>query len=109
MLDILVQFDLFGKLIQVSIDQDTDVAASLCLIQKLRMRSLSSSDHRCKKLELCTLRQRHDVIHHLVYCLLFNLLTALRTVRDSDSCVQQTKIIINLRHSSYGRTRISVC
>ena len=109
MFDVLVQFDLFGKFIHISVDQDADISASLRLIQKFRMGSLASSDYRCKKLDLGSLRQGHDVVYHLVYGLFLDLFAALRTVRDSDSCVQQTEIIVDLSYCSYGRSRVSVC
>ena len=109
MFDVLVQFDLFGKFIHISVDQDTDISASLCLIQKFCMGSLTSSDYRCKKLDLGPLRQGHDMVYHLVYGLFLDLLAALRTMWDSDSCIQKTEVIVDLSYCSYGRSRVSVC
>ena len=46
MLDILVQTDLLGKLIQVSVNLHTYIFASLCLLQKLCMSSLAPPHNR---------------------------------------------------------------
>ena len=36
-------------------------------------------------------------------------LPTLRAMRDADSRIQQTKVIVDLRHRSHRRTRVSVC
>ena len=72
------------------------------------MGSLPPSDHRSQKLKLCPLRQRHDMIHHLIHGLFFYLFSALGTMRNSYSCIQKTKIVINFRHGSHCGTGISV-
>ena len=72
------------------------------------MGSLPSPHYRGKELDLGLLRKFHDLIHHLVYRLLLNLFPALRTVRNSDPCVEQPEIVIDLRHRPYRRTGIPV-
>ena len=71
------------------------------MIQKLRMGSLPSPYHRCKKLHFRPLRHGHDAIHHLVDSLTPDLSSALGTVRDSHSCIEKSEIIVNFRHSSH--------
>ena len=108
MFDIFIQFDLLGQFVHVSIDLHTHITASFCLIQHLFMTSFSSAHHRCQKLDPGALRQFHDLIHHLVHRLFCDDLSTFRTVRNTDSRIQQTEIIVNLRHGSHGRTRVSV-
>ena len=108
MLDILVQTDLLGKLIQVSVNLHTYISASLCLLQKLCMSSLAPPHNRRQKLDLRSLRKRHDTVYHLVNCLLLNLSSALRTMRDSHSGIQKSEIIIDFCHCSYCGTGIAV-
>ena len=73
------------------------------------MLALSSLDHRGQKLNPCPLRQGHNLIHHLIHALLFNLLAAFRAMRDSYSCKQQTEIVVYLCHGSHRGTRVAVC
>ena len=83
MLDILIQLNLFGKLIKTSIDLHPHIAAPSGLIQKPGMSSLTPADYRCKKLDLLTFRKCHDLVYHLIYRLPADLTAALRTMRDS--------------------------
>ena len=108
MFDILIQTDLLRKLIHISINLHTDVTASLGLLQKLGMGSLTSSHNRSQQLELRSLRKRHNTVYHLVYCLLLNLSSAFGTMGDSHSGIQKSEIVINLRHSPHCGTGITV-
>ena len=44
-----------------------------------------------KQLNPAALRKRHDLIHHLINALLCDDLSALRTVRRPDPCIEQTE------------------
>ena len=107
-LDILIQLDLLRKLIEASVNSDTDIAALSRLLKHLHMLSLSSPDHRGQKLNFRPLRHLHNLIHHLVHGLAVNLSAALRTVRDSDSGIEKPHIVIDFRHSSHCRAWIWV-
>src|SRR5699024_5015724 len=98
MLDIFIKFDLFRKFVHTAVDLHAYISAPLRLFQKLRMGSFSSPDHRRQKLDSRSLRKFHDMVHHLVHRLFFYLLAAFRTVGDSDSRIEKTEIIIDLRH-----------
>ena len=87
MFDIFIQFDLLGQFVHVSIDLHTHITASFCLIQHLFMTSFSSAHHRCQKLDPGALRQFHNLIHHLVYCLLGDHLAAFRTMWNTNTGV----------------------
>ena len=108
MLDIFIQRDFLGQFIHISIDSCPDITALLCMIQNLLMAALFPAHYRSKKLNLCSFRQLHDRIHHLIHSLLLYLSSAFRTVRNSDSRIEQTEVIINLRHGSDRGTRIPV-
>ena len=106
--DILIQTDLLGEFVHISINLHTDIATSLRMFKKLGMSSLATSYYRSQQLNLCSLRKRHDAVYHLINCLFLNLSAAFRTVWDSDSRIQQSEIIINFRYSSYCGTWIAV-
>ena len=109
MLDILIQLDFLRKLVNASVDLYTHIAAFFRMLQKLYVRALSSSYNRGKKLDLRPFRKPHDLIHHLIYCLLTDFPSAFWTVGNSHSCIEKTKIVVNLRNRPYCGTRISVC
>ena len=108
MLDILVKLDILRELIEIAVDAHAHITALLGPLQHLLMASLPSSDHGSQKLKLRSLRQFHDLIHHLVHGLPRDDPAALRTVRRTDSCVKQTEIIVNLRHGTDGGSGVSV-
>ena len=87
-----------GQLIHIPIYPHPDITAFLRLLQQLRMGSLASAHDRRKKLNLRPLRQCHDLIHHLIHRLFCNLPSALRTMGDSHPGIEQTEIVIDLRH-----------
>ena len=105
---IFFQLDLFVQFVHAAIHDHTHIATSFRLFEKLLMFSLSSTYHRCQKLDPGTLRQCHDLIHHLVNALFFDLPATFRTVWCSDSCIEQTEIIIDLGYRSNRRTWISI-
>ena len=107
-LDILVQTDFLGELIQVPVDPDADIAGPSRLGNDLFVLSLPPSHNRGEHLQAALLRQRHKDVHHLVYRLAPDLTTAFRTVHDAAPRVQQTEIIIDLRHGSYRGSRVMV-
>ena len=72
------------------------------------MGSLPSPHYRGKELDLRLLWKFHDLIHHLVHRLFLDLFPTLRTVRNSDSCIEQPEIVIDLRHRPYRGAGIPV-
>ena len=72
------------------------------------MLALPSTHNRRKQLEFRTRRQLHNLIDHLIDGLSGNLFATLRAMRDSDTCVQQTQIIVDLSHRSNRGTRVPV-
>ena len=109
MLDILIQLDLFRKLVHVSINHDTYITTFFRPFKYPGMFSLFASDYRCKKLDLCPFRKLHHLIYHLIDTLLTDLLAAFGAMWNAYPCIQQSEIIINLCNSSHCRSGISVC
>ena len=109
MLDILVQLHLLAEFIQIPVDPYTDIAGAPCMFKKLGMLPLPASHDRCKQLDPASLRKLHDSVRHLIDGLLFDLPAACGAVHRSAAGIEQTKIIINLRHRPDCRARIVVC
>ena len=108
MLDILIQLDILRQLIQIAVNADSHIAASRRAFQHLLMPSLSSAHNGRKQLQPRSFRKCHDLIHHLIDALFLDLLAAVRAMRNADSRIQQTEIVINLCYCSDSRTRVTV-
>ena len=108
MLDILVKRDLLREVVHVPVRHDTDIAALFGLLEYLLVAAFPPADDRCKQLDPALFRQLHDPVDHLVYRLLFDYAPAVRAVGNTDPCVQQTQVIVDLRDRSYRRTRVPV-
>ena len=108
MLNILLQTDLLGKLIEIAINAHTHISAFSSLIQHLDVLALSPPDHWRQKLKPGALRHLHDLIHHLVNGLLVDLPAALGTVRNPHSGVEKPHIVVYLCHRSHSGAGIAV-
>ena len=108
MLDILVKFNFFRKFIHVAINTNSYIAHLNSLFKYLGMLTLSSSYNRCQHLNSCAFRQCHDTVHNFINALLSDFLTAVRAVRNTDSCIKQSEIIINFSNGTNGRTWVTV-
>ena len=94
MLIILLQLNLLGQIIEMAVDLHPDKTALSGFLQYLYMFALPSLYYRCQQLNLRPLRQCHNLIHHLVYALLFNFPATFWTVGNPDSRIEQTEIVI---------------
>src|SRR5699024_3762051 len=101
-------WNIFRKIINTSIHSDTDITAFLGILENLLMLSLSSPYDWSQKLDSCSFFQLHQTVYHLVHCLPADRLSAFRTMRNSNPCIKQTEIIINLRYRSDCGSRISI-
>ena len=108
MLDIFIQLDFFAEFVQISVNLYTHITTFSSLLQKFGMGSFSPSYHRCQKLNFRSFRQPHNMIYHLVYSLFPNFPPALGTMGNPHTGVEKSKIIVDFRNRSHGRTRISV-
>ena len=107
-LDVLVERDVLGQLVKISIDAHPHKAALFRMLQQLFMTALLAAHHRGEQLQTRALRQFHQLVHHLVHRLLHDGLAAVRTVRDADPRVQQAEIVIDLGDRPHGRARVAV-
>ena len=108
MFNIFLQFNLLGQFIHIPIHDHTNVTISLRPFKHFGMLALTPADHRSQQLNSGTFRHLHNLIHHLVNTLFMNLLTTIRAMRNTDSCIEKPEIIINFCHSSNCGTRISI-
>ena len=108
MLDVLLQVNLLGQIIETAINPHSHITALARLIEQFNVLALSSTDNRGEKLELRPLRQCHNLIDHLIDCLTPDLPSTLRAMRDTDSRIQKTHIIVDLRDRSDCRSRVAV-
>ena len=88
MLNIFIQFNLFGELVQIAVNAHTDITAPLGPVKHLHMLSLSSAHNRRKYLDFCPLRKQHNLIHHLVHRLLGDNFSAFRAMRNTYPCIE---------------------
>ena len=105
---ILVELDLFGQLILIPVHHHTDIAALLRLLEGLLMAALPSSHNRRQQLDPRPLRQRHDLVHHLVHALPPDLPSAVRAVGHADPGVKQPEVVVDLRHRPHRGTGVPV-
>ena len=107
-LDIFVEFDFLGKFVHIAVDSGTYVTVLSGTLQNLGMLALLPPDDRRKELDFCALGQLHNLVRHFVHGLSFDYLAAVRAVRNTDSRIEQTEVIVNLRHGSDRGTRVAV-
>ena len=108
MLQIFIQLDFLRQFVKISVDHYAHIAAFTCLGKDFLMAPLSAAHHRSQKLDPGSLRQFHDMIHHLIHRLAGNHLPAFGTVGDSDPRIEKPEIIIDLRHRPHRGAGISV-
>ena len=108
MLDVLIKLDFFRKLILTSVNSYSDITRSFCPVQSLGMLTFFASYNRCKKLELGSVTESHDLVAHLINRLSSYLSSAVRTVRYTYSCIQQSEMIVYLGNRSHSRSGILV-
>ena len=106
---ILIQGNFFRQFIQTAINPHTHITAFSGAVQHFCVFSLPSPYHRSQQLQSGSLRQFHNLVHHLVHSLFRNFPAAFGTVWYPDSGIEQTEIVIYLRHGSHRGTGIPVC
>ena len=103
------QFDLvFFQQLDLAVHPHARKALAANAVEDLFMGALAPAHHRCQHQKLRTLFKSHDRVHHLVDRLATDQPAADRTMRFADSCVEQTQIVVDLRHGADCRPRIAV-
>ena len=72
------------------------------------MLTLTSFYHRSQQLNSGAFSHVHDLVYHLVHCLLRNHMAALGAVRNTYSGIQKSEIIIDLRDGTDCRSGVAV-
>ena len=103
---ILVQFNGFGKIVEIAVHAHADIAALARVLKDLGVLALLAADDRGEDLELRPLRQRRHLVNDLVNGLLADLLAALRAVRRAAARPQKAQIVINFRDRADRRAGI---
>ncbi|MPM95089.1 hypothetical protein SDC9_142240 [bioreactor metagenome] len=107
MLVVLFQLNFFIQLVQVSIHPYTRKPAARRGLKLFYMGTFAAAHYRGEYLKTRALWQFQNVIHHLVYRLLADLPATNGAMRDTDTSIQQTQVVVNFRHGAHGRTRVA--
>ena len=108
MLDILFQLDVFGNVILAAVDPQADIAGPAGPVNDFGVLALAAPDHRRQQLQAGALGQGHDLVHHLVHSLAGDLPAAFGAVGDADPGIEQTQVVIDLRHGAHGGPGVAV-
>ena len=107
-LDVLVKGDVLGDIVHIPVYAEAYVAGSPGAVDHLFVPALAAADDRSQDLDTRSLGQGHHAVHHLIYGLLCNLPAAVGAVGDADPGIEQTEIVIDLRHRTHGGTGVAV-
>ena len=108
MLDVFVEGDVLGDIVQVTVDPDADIAGAAGAVDDLLVAALTAADDRGQDLDAGALRQSHHLVHHLVHRLFRDLPAAVGTMGDTDPGIEQTEIVVDLGHGAHGRPGVAV-
>ena len=98
---VLVELDVVGKLAHLAIDANPGESLSGEAADQFAVGAFLAAHHGGKQLIAGALRQRADLIHHLVDGLGADRPIALRAVGIAGATEQQTQIILDLRHRAH--------
>ena len=73
------------------------------------MATFFAAHNRSKHHKLCALFHFQNLIYNLIDCLLFDFLSTLWTMWNSNPRIQKTKVIVNFSHSTDSRSWVPVC
>ena len=106
MLFVLVQLDLLGQIIQVSVHTHPHIAALFGIGKNLFVHSLLRPDNRRENQEARSLREGKDAVDDLIGGLLADLPAADRAMRDAHPRVEQSEIVVDFRDRSDRGARV---
>ena len=109
MLFVFVKLNCFGQLVHTAVHTYTDISALFGIGKHLFIRSLSVAHNRCQHNKALSPRKLHYPVDYLVCRLSAYLLTADRTVRNTDPRIKQPQIVINFGYGSNSRARVARC
>ena len=104
----LAQLNLFPiELAHFSVYTNARKAFSPEIFKQLGILTLATQNNGSKHESTASLSGLEDLVGNLVSSLTLNHTTALRTMRNADTGIQKTQVIIDFRNGSNGRTGIS--
>ena len=103
---VFIQHDLLGKVIEVSVHPDANIAAFFCVGKHFFVHTFLRADDGGEDDKTRTLRQGKDAVNDLIGGLLTDLLAANRAMRNADARIEQSEIIVNLGDRSHRGTRV---
>ena len=106
---VFIKRNFLGQFIHRSVNADADITCFLCILKDLFMHTLFAADDGGKHDELCPCGQFADFVKNLVNGLLTDFLAADRTVRNTDTRIQQSQVVVNFRDGTDGGTRVFRC
>ena len=109
MLELLVQRGRLVQIVDLAIYADAHVAPLLGILHQLHVLAFAGAHDGGQHLHALALRQGEDLIHHLVDGLLLDLLAAFGTMGHADAGIEQTKVVVDLRHRAHGGTGVAAC
>ena len=102
MLVVLRELDRLGQIIKNAVAADTDKTAFPCVFKLFYVLALAPAHNRGKDLNFAAFRQRQYLIDNLIDRLLTDFPAADGAMGDADSRIEQTQIVVNLRHRADG-------
>ena len=103
---LLVQVELFAKVVDLAVDPDADEAGLASLLENVLVLALASPDHRREYLESRPVGQRENRVHDVLYRLPLDRTAAFVAVRSADPGEQEAKVVVYLGDCADGGTRV---
>ena len=103
---VLVEFDLLVKFTVDAVDDRAHIAVFVQLFELFGILALAPSDYRRDDAHFRSLGRRQNAVGDLIDGLLLYLLAALGAMHLAHTRVQQTQIVVYLRHRADGGTGI---
>ena len=101
MLFIFLYWNIFGQIVDYSVNAHADEARLARAVEHLLMLALSAADNGSQYLYLAALVVAHYLVDDLVYGLLADLPAADGAVRHADTRVKQAQVIVYLGDGSH--------
>ncbi len=103
---LLVQFDLVAQIVNSAIYAHTHIPRTTHLLKEMFILAFPPGYQRREQHDTRTFRQIEDRVDNLLHGLPAYLASTIRTVRVADASIQQTQVIIHLRHRPDRRTGV---
>ena len=95
-LELLVERDRLGEIVELAVDPRPDVPEALRLVEDLAMLALAPLHHRRGDEQPGSLGKEQDLVRDLFDGLLADLPPAVRAMRMPDARVHQTQVVVDL-------------